>query len=162
MADKVRPDGPDEGNAVELPFLLLGAFRSRIDELHAELAENGHPGVRPSHGFAMQAVAGGANTASSVGHALGVSKQAAGKTLEQLDRLGYLVWGSDPSDARRKSVSLSDRGVDCLRRSAAILRRQYADFTGRVGAEDAAAMVRGLRALGEGAPHRLDGPGWLG
>jgi hypothetical protein len=40
----------------ELPLLLFAGFRSVIDELHAELARQGHPDARPAHGFAMQAI----------------------------------------------------------------------------------------------------------
>ena len=40
----------------ELPRLLFAGFRSLIDELHAELARQGHPDVRPAYGFAMQAI----------------------------------------------------------------------------------------------------------
>jgi hypothetical protein len=40
----------------ELPLRLLLGFRVLIDRLHAELARQGHPDVRPVHGFVLQAV----------------------------------------------------------------------------------------------------------
>ena len=74
----------------ELPLLLFSGFRSIIDELHAELARRGHPDMRPAHGFALQAIGLGGATATETGRAVGISKQAAGKTVERLEELGYL------------------------------------------------------------------------
>lgn len=37
-----------------------GAIRALVEEVHDELAEQGHPGLRPSQGFALQAVGDGA------------------------------------------------------------------------------------------------------
>jgi hypothetical protein len=61
----------------ELPLLLAGGFRLLIDELHEHLAEQGHPELRPVHGFALQAVGRDGATVSEIGRRLGVSKQAA-------------------------------------------------------------------------------------
>src|SRR5689334_25190233 len=74
----------------ELPLLLFGGFRSIIDELHAELARCGHPDLRPAHGFALQAIGLGGATATEAGRRLGISKQAAGKTIDRLEELGYV------------------------------------------------------------------------
>src|ERR1700683_4306426 len=84
----------------ELPLLLLHGFRVLIDELHAELARQGHPDLRPMHGFVLQAVGTGGTTAAGLGRRLGISKQAAGKTIDSLEQLGYLQRGAEPLAAR--------------------------------------------------------------
>src|SRR4051794_4157947 len=104
----------------ELPLRLLLGFRVLIDGLHAELARQGHPDVRPAHGFVLQAVGRHGTTAVELGRRLGVTKQAAAKHVEALERLGYLRRAADAADARRKLIRLTDRGVDCLARSARI------------------------------------------
>src|ERR1700683_64511 len=76
------------GYGFELPLLLFGGFRSIIDDLHAELARRGHPDMRPAHGFALQAIGPDGATATQAGRRLGISKQAAGKTIERLEELG--------------------------------------------------------------------------
>jgi len=81
------PGGEPHGYGFELPMLLFAGFRSIIDELHAELARRGHPDLRPAHGFALQAIGHGGATATETGRRLGVSKQAAGKTIERLEEL---------------------------------------------------------------------------
>ncbi|MEU0535741.1 MarR family winged helix-turn-helix transcriptional regulator [Amycolatopsis tolypomycina] len=145
----------------ELPFLLFGGFRTLIDRLHAELALRGHPDVRPSYGFAMQAVGVQGATASEIGRRLGVSKQAAGKTVERLEALGYVERADDPADARRKIVRLTAHGVDVLRKSAEIFDELRADWVRTVGAERIAALENDLRAVVGPAAYRLDAAGWL-
>src|SRR5690625_6092090 len=93
---------PNEKPGYELPLLLFGGFRALIDELHAQLRDQGHADLRPVHGFAMQAIGADGATASEVGRRLGVSKQAAGKTIDQLERLGYVARSIDERDSRRK------------------------------------------------------------
>ena len=58
----------------EVPLLLLGAFRTLIDDAHERLAQRGFRDVRPVHGFTLQALGDGASV-TQVAHRLGVSKQ---------------------------------------------------------------------------------------
>ncbi|WP_318307504.1 MarR family winged helix-turn-helix transcriptional regulator [Amycolatopsis solani] len=145
----------------ELPFLLFGGFRTLIDRLHAELARRGHPDVRPSYGFAMQAIGVQGATASEIGRRLGVSKQAAGKTVERLEALGYAERADDPADARRKIVRLSAHGVDALRKSAEIFDDLRAEWARAVGAERIGALEADLRKVVGPAAYRLDAAGWF-
>jgi DNA-binding MarR family transcriptional regulator len=146
----------------ELPLRLLLAFRVLIDELHAELARQGHPDTRPMHGFVFQAIGPDGTSAAELGRRLGISKQAAGKTIDSLERLGYLERGPDPRDARRKVVRLTARAVDMLERSARIfddLRARWAEI---IGAERLRAMEADLRQVTPPDMFRLDVPGWFG
>ncbi|TDC69053.1 MarR family transcriptional regulator [Actinomadura sp. GC306] len=146
----------------ELPLRLFLAFRVIIDELHAELAREGHPGLRPAHGFVLQAVGPGGTTAVELGRALGVTKQAAGKMVESLERMGYVERTADPSDARRKLVRLTAGGADCLDRSERIFERIRDDWVRRLGADRVRAMEHDLREVTPAGPWRLDVPGWFG
>ena len=146
----------------ELPLRLLLAFRVLIDELHGELARQGHPDMRPMHGFVFQAIGPGGTTAAELGRRLGISKQAAGKAVDTLERLGYLERGPDPADARRKVVRLTGRAVDALELSARIfddLRARWAEI---LGAERLRAMEADLRQVTPPDLVRLDVPGWFG
>ncbi|MET9516610.1 MarR family winged helix-turn-helix transcriptional regulator [Streptomyces sp. NPDC002994] len=146
----------------ELPLLLFAGFRSFIDELHAELAEQGHPDVRPAHGFALQAVGRDGVTAGELGRRLGVSKQAAGKTVERLERLGYVERADDPADGRRKLVRLTPRGADVLMRSAVIFDRLRERWVEVLGEERVGRLEADLRAMVPVDGLRLDAASWLG
>lgn len=158
-----RPDGaPVQAEAgFELPVLLFGGFRSIIDALHHELAEHGHPDMRPAYGYALQAVGRGGSTASEIGRRLGVSKQAAGKTVEKLEGLGYVERVDDPQDGRRKLVRLSPRGIDILVRSAEGFDRLRAEWVRVLGAERVRAMEADLRTMAAADAFRLDMAAWF-
>jgi DNA-binding MarR family transcriptional regulator len=151
-----------ESPGFELPLRLLSGFRALVDQLNAQLAREGHPGVRPVHGFALQAIGPTGSTAVELGRRLGVSKQAAGKTIDALQRLGYVQRRDDPADARRKVVAITPRGRDCLVRSARIfdeLRRGWAEVLGETRLR---ALEDDLRRVAPGEPLGVDAPGWLG
>ncbi|MFG3688064.1 MarR family winged helix-turn-helix transcriptional regulator [Micromonospora sp. NPDC047740] len=145
-----------------LPLLLLAGFRTLIDDLHAELARQGHPDLRPVHGFVLQAVGVPGITASELGQRLGVSKQAAGKTVDRLVTLGYLERADDPADARRKLVRLTDRGLDGLRRSAVVFDQLRDRWAAVLGTDRVAALEDDLRRMVPADVFRLDVPGWFG
>ncbi|WP_055590784.1 MarR family winged helix-turn-helix transcriptional regulator [Streptacidiphilus griseoplanus] len=151
-----------QGAGWELPLLLFAGFRSLIDELHAELARQGHPEVRPAYGFAMQAIGRGCTTATELGRSLGISKQAAGKTVDRLEALGYAERVDDPADARRKQLRLTARGIDSLTRSAAIFEELQARWARTLGAERLFALKADLRTMNPAAGFPLDVPGWFG
>ena len=146
----------------ELPLLLFAGFRSLIDELHAELAVRGHPDVRPAYGFAMQAIGIEGATASEIGRRLGVSKQAAGKTVDRLAALGYVERVDDQADGRRKLIRLTPRGVDSLRQAADIFDDLRARWVQTLGAARVAELETSLRTMVPAAGFPVDVPGWFG
>jgi DNA-binding MarR family transcriptional regulator len=146
----------------ELPLLLFGGFRSIIDELHVELARRGHQDMRPAHGFAMQAIGFGGATATEVGRRLGISKQAAGKTVERLEALGYVQRAGDGLDRRRKLVRLTPHGIEALTLSAEIFTDIRARWEQTLGPERLDDLEASLRSMTPGETFRLDVPGWFG
>lgn len=143
----------------ELPLLLFGGFRTLIDRLHQELARQGHADARPAHGFVLQAVGPAGATASELGRRLGVSKQAAGKTVDALVARGYADRTADPQDARRKIVAVTSRGRELLALSAEVFERLRADWAVRAdlrGLEDALRVAPGAGRV------PLDTAAWLG
>jgi DNA-binding MarR family transcriptional regulator len=146
----------------ELPLLLFAGFRSIIDELHAELARRGHPDMRPAHGFALQAIGLSGATATDAGKRLGISKQAAGKTVERLEELGYVHRTGDDTDRRRKLIRLTPRGIEALALSAMIFNDIRAKWETSLGHSRLADMEAGLREMAPGETFRLDVPGWFG
>jgi DNA-binding MarR family transcriptional regulator len=159
-----RPEHRDlqDGPGFELPLLLLAGFRSLIDQLHVELARQGHPDVRPAYGFAMQAIGRDGATASEVGRRLGISKQAAGKTVDRLENLGYAERVDDESDGRRKLVRLTPRGIDALARSAAIFEDLRAQWAITLGVKRLRELEAGLRTMVPAGGFRLDVASWFG
>lgn len=128
-------------------MLLPGAFSAMVDEVVAELGERGHPGTTANHEFALQAVDGGAQNASELGRALGVSRQAAAKTITGLEQLGYLKRQNDPSDGRRKQLIVTARGYEMVRIGATLFDNLRTRWSAQLGPERLAALEAGLRDL---------------
>lgn len=132
-----------------LALLLLAGFRDLVDETHRHLAEQGHPGARPAHGFALQAIGDGATNTEVAGR-LGVTKQAAAKTIASLEREGYVERTDDSADARRRILRPTKRGHEFLALSTTAFDRAVGAWRDRVGTE-------AIDHLG-GTLHELDLP----
>jgi DNA-binding MarR family transcriptional regulator len=146
----------------ELPLLLVGAFRSLIDELHRWLAERGHPEARPLHGFALQAIGPDGGTISELGRQLGVSKQAAAKTVTALEQVGYARREPDPADGRAVRVLRTARGEEMLALSAVFFEAYRARLADALGPRRLADLEDDLEQLAASSGYRLRGfPGWL-
>ena len=162
-AGRVSPAAPPADRpGFELPLRLLTAFRVLIDDLHAELRQQGHPDLRPLHGFVLQAIGRYGTTAAELGRRLGVSKQAAGKTIDNLQQLGYVIRVADTVDQRQKIVVLTDYGVDALQRSAEIFEQLRARWADMLGADRLRAIETDLETVTGDAAFQLDMPGWFG
>ena len=97
-------------SGADLALLLLGGFRSLADAASVELAERGHEKIRPVHDFAIRSIDAGADTASELGRQLGVSKQAAAKTIGFLEERGYITGEADQRDPRRRRFTVTPEG----------------------------------------------------
>lgn len=146
----------------ELPLRLLMGFRVLIDAVHADLAAHGHPDLRPLHGFVFQAIGATGTTTAELGRRLGVSKQAAAKHVDALERLGYLERTPDPHDARSRIVRLTGRGLDTLHRSARVFDEMRDRWAQTLGADRLRALEADLRKVTPANAFRLDVPGWFG
>jgi DNA-binding MarR family transcriptional regulator len=119
---------------VAMPFLLMSAFEGLADAVHRELERAGYPGVRTTHGFAMQAIGSGC-TSVELGARLGISKQAAAKTAQSLEELGFITRTRGPHDRRERILQPTPRGLEMLRLSALAFRREVEDWRRRAGDE---------------------------
>lgn len=154
MSSRLPPRGSD------LPLLMLLGFRALIDDVHADLAEAGHAGFRPLHGVTFKAIGDGV-TASELGRRLGVSKQAAGKTIEGLERDGYVERVADPADARSKIIRMTPRGAEVQQLAFEAMARLRTRWAERLGEERMAAIEAGLREMTADREMKFDIPGWF-
>ena len=149
-------------SGADLALLLLGGYRSLVDDAVDELAARGYADVRPVHDFAMRAIAGGADSASELGRRLSVSKQAAAKTIAVLQERGYVARDIDPEDARRKRLQVTELGFEVLRQGEEIFDELRGRWEGQIGAAGLASLEAHLATLvGSSSAIRLDTPGWM-
>jgi DNA-binding MarR family transcriptional regulator len=125
-----------------LPALLLEVKMAAARKVLARAAAAGYPDIREGHGcvFGFIDVENGSRL-TELAEAAGLTKQAVGEAVTELERRGYLTRAPDPSDRRAKLIKLTDRGVDAYwtaRRLFAEVEREWAEELG----EDLIATLR--------------------
>ena len=148
-------------SGADLALLLLGGFRSLADAASLELAERGHERIRPVHDFAIRSIDAGADTASELGRQLGVSKQAAAKTIAFLEERGYVLGEDDPRDSRRRRFNVTERGHALLSTGEQVFDELRDRWAERIGVAELERLEEALADLGIKAPSRFDAPGWF-
>ena len=96
--------------AADLSLASLFAGWALADELQRRLAAEGFEDSRFSDGVVFQHLVAGPVTISTLAEQLGVTQQAASKTVADLWIRRYVNRRPDPSDARARQVVLTDRG----------------------------------------------------
>ncbi|MEO5534203.1 MAG: MarR family transcriptional regulator [Pseudolysinimonas sp.] len=118
-----------------LALLLLSSYRKLADAAQRELADWGYGSMRSSLHYAMSAIERGAASASELGRALSVTKQAAAKTITILVERGYVVVDQDPTDRRRRSLRVTEWGHQATTAGEAIFDELRAQWADRIGSE---------------------------
>ena len=133
---------------IPLVRLLSMALASGLDDLHAELARRGHGALRPVHGYALNAVAGGCDTTSEIAPRLGMTKQGAAKVVQHLLDEGYVAQGdSGAGDARRKPLRLTAKGRRVVALSVEVQGRIEQDWAALAGARSSAGLRQTLERV---------------
>ncbi|MFD8544252.1 MarR family winged helix-turn-helix transcriptional regulator [Streptomyces sp. NPDC059649] len=109
--------------------LLLGEFTRRV-------ADAGYPDLRPVHGMAFQVLRGDGATSSELAERLGVTKQAAGQIVDDLEERGYVRRQPHPAGGRRKLVVLTEAAHQHLAVAGRILHDVEAEAARATGRQD--------------------------
>lgn len=149
-------------SGADLALLLLGGFRALAEAGSADLAAQGYPRIRPIHDFALHALLAGADTTSALARELGVTKQAAAKTVAFLEAEGYVSSATDERDTRRRRLTVTERGHALTRTGQAVFDELRARWAERIGVDELERVEAALVELGIRPPARLDAAGWLG
>ena len=111
---------------LDLPAVALLAGDAAADDVVRRLRAAGHAGVRRSHGYLIQVLLDRSPTIGELALDLGVSQQAASKTVGELEDLGYVERRPSPDDRRVRRVVLTGRGHDVVE-TARRFRRELED-----------------------------------
>jgi DNA-binding MarR family transcriptional regulator len=133
-------------NGAQFAQLLLAAFDAMVEEVREELDRAGHAGLTVANERVMQAIDGGAVSAASLARAVGVTRQAAAKTISTLESLGYVTREADADDARQKSLVITPAG----RRAVAVGAKAFDEIFDRWRSTEprtSAATIDGLERL---------------
>jgi DNA-binding MarR family transcriptional regulator len=124
-----------------LPALLDDAKRVGFGELHRRLEEQGHPQIRNAHGCVFRYIDVDGSRLTDLAAQSGVTKQAVGEFVDELQQLGYVERAPDPIDGRAKIIRLTKRGRDARRAALRIFDDIEREWAERFG-EDRIAELR--------------------
>jgi DNA-binding MarR family transcriptional regulator len=126
-------------------------------------ARLGGPKVRASHTTLFPFVDLEGTRLTELAARMGVSKQAAGQLVEELEQMGVLERVPDPADGRAKLVRFSPRGRRGLLEGLALLRGLELELSAQIGEGDMerlhGILLRLLAALEAGDPAVPRRPG---
>ncbi|GAB2964067.1 MarR family winged helix-turn-helix transcriptional regulator [Micromonospora polyrhachis] len=140
----------------ELTFLLGLGFQLVLGEFNRRVAEVGYSDLRPVHGLAFQALRGSGITSTELADRLGVTKQAAGQIVDDLEKRGYVRRQPHPDGGRRRLVVLTERALDHLAVAGQVLHGLEAELAAQLGDANLAGLrVELARLVRELAGERI-------
>lgn len=131
----------------ELTFLLGWGFQLVIGEFVRRVCAAGYADLRPVHGLVFQALRRGGVTSSELASTLGMTKQAAGQIVAELEEKGYLARTVHPAGGRRRLVVLTDQAVRHMSVAGAVLHELEAELAGRLDDPGLVELRGSLAAL---------------
>lgn len=135
------------GEKVPLARLFLSAAGMLVDDLHAELVARGWRDVRHAWGFVLGRLSTGPASVNDLAAFLGVSKQAASKTVEHMLASGLVRISSHPEDGRRKMLEMTDEGRRFLTDVEEIYEQLEESWAGHIGRHELELMRSQLTAF---------------
>jgi DNA-binding MarR family transcriptional regulator len=127
-----------------LLYATRGTYTAAVRRAQARL---GYTDVPASGEFILNAMEWSGASLESIVRFMGVSKQAASQFVDLLVDRGYLERSRDPSDRRRVTLTLTDRGHAAGRAGTAAIRDVDRELRARVGATGIARTRATLLAL---------------
>jgi DNA-binding MarR family transcriptional regulator len=150
--------------STELTFLLGISFQLVLAEFSRRLDAAGHGDVRPVHGMIFQILYGDGATSSELAESLGVTKQASGQLVTDLENRGYVLREDHPQGGRRRLIVLTDKALAHLEAAGAILHQLESEIAARAADDtlfalrtELAKLIRAMTGDGGIPPLR---PAW--
>lgn len=141
------PTSDDPLRRTELTFLLGWSFQLVVGEFVRQLEAAGYTDLRPLHGHIFQALRHGGLTSTELANTLGITKQAAGQIVAELERKGYLRRQPHPAGGRRQLVGLTDKAFEHLAVAGRLLHELETQLATQLGDPDLAGLRTELARL---------------
>jgi DNA-binding MarR family transcriptional regulator len=128
------PDSqPHATTSPDLAILVTAASRCVADRLIDAMAKARLDEVRSNHGFVIRALAAGSLTLTELAARLGVSKQAAQKVVDDMERRRLVERVPSSTDRRAKAIRLTKRGQKVRQTALATSERLEAELRADLG-----------------------------
>jgi DNA-binding MarR family transcriptional regulator len=123
-----------------LPALVDDFADGCFVEFRARLSEAGHSSIRAGHGCVFRFIHQGGSRLTDLACSSGLSKQAVGEVVDDLEGLGYVERDADPADRRAKVIRLTKSGAEAQKVALGIFADMERALAERYGSERVEAM----------------------
>ena len=127
--------------------LLAVAHGTFFDRLHRHMADAGFTGFSTRTGFVLRVLDGEALSLRELADRLEMSSPAALKVIDAMVRDGFAERTTSPGDRRVRAVRATAHGAAALEAAHRFHAVVEQEVVAAVGADDAAAVRRGLAAI---------------
>ena len=131
----------------DLGRMLQSAAHSMNAAVLAQLVENGHPRIRPSHVAVFAGLDDSGTHISVLAARAGISRQAMGLVVREVESLGYVQTELDAADRRATIVRLTDQGVAFCRLAIDISAEWNREVERLLGSTDSVRLREQLREI---------------
>lgn len=120
--------------------LLLRAQRGYSLRAIELLSAAGHIGLSLAHTNLLAHLQPGGARTTTLAERAGVSKQAIGSLVAELEAKGYIARATDPTDRRATLITYTPAGWQFLRDAHHVKRAIEAEYTAKLGEQGMAAL----------------------
>jgi DNA-binding MarR family transcriptional regulator len=160
----VDPGSPRSGRNIAAIESSLATFgRHNIGVLLQQLSRDferrargtlrtrGHTRLQPSHQVVFASLGRTGTRLTDLAQRAGMTKQAMGQIVDDLERLGYVERTPDPADGRAKIVRFTAAGIDFVCDAAEVLDEIWRAYAALLGEQELDQLQSTLRRLLRGA-----------
>ena len=146
--DPSFPEALEAAKRASTAQLLFKCARLVNERALATIAvDEGQPRPRPAHMALFPHIALEGTRQSEVARELGISKQAVGQLVGELEAMGILERRPDPDDGRAKRVVFTKQGLEGMLEGIEHLRRIENELAKAIGKNTMAALRAALLVL---------------
>lgn len=151
---------PRRGHTAEAIERALGVFGRRnigvlLQQLSRDferrarttLQERGHTELLPSHQAVFASLGRTGTRLTVLAQQAGMTKQAMGQIVDDLEQLGYVERIPDPADGRAKIVRFTPAGLDFVCDAAEVLDEIWSEYSALLGATELEQIQEALHKL---------------
>jgi DNA-binding MarR family transcriptional regulator len=136
MPDDMQPSPRRE----DLLELLFKAADGLVADLTERMQAAGYGDVRGAHGCVFGNITPEGMRLTELAEHAGMTKQAVGEAVSDLEALGYAERLPDPADGRAKIIRLTEHGSDAQRAGFGLIAEIEREWADRFGADRVDAM----------------------